>query len=149
MKLLHLKKIATIASLLAFSNISCAADPVKPATTAPSTTYPSTEPTTTAPPRPTENSQGTPSFTYSTDKNGQLIPVDKYGKPFEQCETEGSKNSCPLYNYKVNVREIKTTVITEVVYKINPDCVEICFVSSNGITKRCYSKCSSQLPANP
>ncbi|HMW48163.1 MAG TPA: hypothetical protein PKD17_04620 [Cellvibrionaceae bacterium] len=146
MKLLHLTKIATLASLLALSNISCAADPVKPATTAPSATYPSTEPTTTAPPRTTENTERPPTLSYTTDKEGLLIPVDKNGKPFEQCSQEGSRNTCPLYNYKVNVREIKTTVITEVTYKINPDCVQVCFEYGTGKPGRCYTKCSSQLP---
>ncbi|HRH76151.1 MAG TPA: hypothetical protein PK129_02295 [Cellvibrionaceae bacterium] len=148
MKLLHLTKIATLTSLLALSNISCAADPIKPATTVLSaTTYPSTQPSPTTPPRTEENStQATPTVSYSTDKEGLIIPVDKYGKPLEQCSQEGSKNSCPLYNYKTSVKEIKTTVINEVTYKINPDCVEVCIIYTDGRRGRCYSKCSSALP---
>ena len=148
MKLLHATKIATLASLLALSNISCAADPIKPATTVPSTTYPTTDPTTSTPTRSTENTRGTPSFTYSTDKDGLIIPVDKSGKPFEECGKDGNNKSCPLYNYKTDVKEIKTTVINEVVYKVNPDCVQVCVIYTDGTKGRCYTKCSSQLPSN-
>jgi hypothetical protein len=149
MKLLHLTKIATFASLLAITNISCAADPVRPSTTAPSTTSPNNPQPSTVPPRTHEKPDENPAVSYSTDKDGLIIPVDKYGKPFEQCSREGSKNNCPLYDYKVNVKEIKTTVINEVSYKINPDCVEVCIIYADGRAGRCYSKCSSQLPPKP
>lgn len=149
MKLLHLTKIATITSLLALSNISCAAEPVKPATTAPSATYPTTQPTTTTPPRTVDHADLTTPVNYSNSKDGLLIPVDKYGKPFEQCGDEGSNNACPLYKYKTKVKEIKTTVINEIIYEINPHCIQICIDYPDNRAARCYVKCSSQLPANP
>ena len=93
MKLLHFNKIATLASLLALSNISCAADPVKPATTAPATTYPSTESTThnTAPPNGKHPGH---TFIYIFHgQNGLLIPIDKYGKPFEECGQDGNNKA--------------------------------------------------------
>lgn len=146
MKLLHLTKIAALASLLALSNISCAADPVKPSTTAPYTT-PTTTP---AEPTTAPNIQGgaatattgggrtfEPATAFKTDKNGSFIPVNKFGKEFVPCSTNG-KGSCEINNKPVIINKLETTVVTEIVHTGSPTCLLYCIQRGNGRPQICY-----------
>lgn len=132
MKLLHLTKIATITSLLALSNISCAAEPVKPA----SPTYNST---TTAPvnqePTTDRSENQSPSLAagFKATEDGRFIPLTKDGKEYVLCSGgKDSKNTCAINNQKVTIREIKNTVITKMVYSVNPTCVIYCMDFGDG-----------------
>lgn len=155
MKLIHLTKIATIASLLALSNISCAADPVKPApagqtNSTPSTGYTPTTPATSEPTTSDPNIQGgTPSGTtggsrtfepapsFKTTKDGSFVPVNKFGKPFEACSTNG-RGSCEINNKPVIINQLKTTVITEIVHTGSPTCLLYCVQRPSGRPQVCY-----------
>lgn len=127
MKLIHLTKIATIASLLVLSNISCAADPVKPAPAG--QTNPAYGSATTQDPKEdrTETRMPIPAAGFKLSSDGRFIPVTKDGKEFVQCSGgKDFKNTCAIFNNKVTAREIKTTVITKIVYSVNPTCVTYC-----------------------
>lgn len=145
MKLLHLTKIATLASLLALSNISCAADPVKPPTTAPTTSETAPTEQTASP-----NIQGgtaaattgggrtfEPAAAFKTDKNGSFIPVNKFGKEFVACSTNG-KGSCEINNKPVLINKLETTVITEIVHTGSPTCLLYCIQRPNRPEKCFY-----------
>lgn len=150
MKLLHLTKIATLALLLALSNISCAADPVKPSTTVSPTTYPSTtEPTTAEPGAAQPNIQGgaaaattggsrtfEPAAAFKTSRDGSFIPVNKFGKEFEICSSNG-KGSCEINNQPVIINQIKTTVISEIVHTGSPTCLLYC-IQPPSQPQRCF-----------
>lgn len=151
MKLLHLTKIATLASLLALSNISCAADPVKPSTTVSPTTYPSTtEPTTAEPGAAQPNIQGgtaaattggsrtfEPAAAFKTSRDGSFIPINKFGKEFVPCSTNG-KGNCEINNKPVLINKLETTVITEIVHTGSPTCLLYCVQRPSGRPQVCY-----------
>jgi hypothetical protein len=127
MKLLHATKIATLASLLALSNISCAADPIKEPNKPPAE-YPRGEDKTPA-----------PAASFNISKDGRFIPVNKDGKEFVQCSGDkNSKNTCAIYNNKVTVKELKNIVITKMVYSVNPTCVIYCMDFGDGFPS-CYT----------
>lgn len=149
MKLLHLTKIATFATLLAITNISCASEPTRPSATIPSTSSPtnpnSTEPTTSAP-----NIQGEPATAatgghqtaipataFKTDKNGSFIPVNKYGKEFVPCSTN-SRGTCEINNKPVIINKLETTVITEIVHTGSPMCLLYCIQRPSGFPQKCF-----------
>jgi hypothetical protein len=116
MKLLHLTKIATLASLLALSNISCAADPVKPSpsTTSPTYSDPKDKPVTgtNLPPQPA---------TFKVGQNGEFIPITKDGREFKTCGSI-EKNTCAPFNNKVVLGNMKFTLIGQIDYSVNPQC---------------------------
>lgn len=139
MKLIHLTKIATIASLLALSNISCAADPVKPAPAG--QTNPTYGSTTTHNPKEdrAESQMPAPAAAFKTTADGRFIPVTKDGKEFTLCSGgKDVKNTCAISSNKVTIREFKTTVINKLVYSVNPTCVVYCMDFGDGFPW-CYT----------
>lgn len=145
MKLLHLTKIATLASLLALSNISCAAEPIKPPATAPASSETAPAEQTASP-----NIQGgaaaattggnrtfDPAAAFKTGRDGSFIPVNKFGKEFVPCSTNG-KGTCEINNKPVLINKLETTVITEIVHTGSPTCLLYCVQRPSGRPQVCY-----------
>jgi hypothetical protein len=114
MKLLQLTKIATIASLLALSNISCAADPVK-SDTKKNPTY-DRGPTT---------SEGTaiPAPSFKVGADGSIVPVSRTGKPFVE---------------PVIINKMETTTITQITHTGSPTCLLYCIQLPGGFPQKCF-----------
>lgn len=81
---------------------------------------------------------------FSNLKNKALPTLEEcteaqYGKPiaskFLNCDLTLNETA---FSNTPNENESKTNN-----FIIAPNCVEICFVSSNGLTKRCYSRCAT------
>lgn len=124
MKLLHLTKIATLASLLALSNISCAADPVKPSISAPRPDATNNSTATSYQPH------GTVPSGFKLSRDGYFTPINKSGKEFAPCSQNG-KGTCEINNKPVIINEMRTTVITEIVHTGSPTCLLICVQPRN------------------
>ncbi|MFO1368156.1 MAG: hypothetical protein U1F46_04100 [Marinagarivorans sp.] len=144
MKLLHLTKIATLASLLALSNIGCAADPVKPSTTAPSTTIPAPNQSdskdspvvgTKLPPQPASFKMG---------QDGEFVPLTKEGREFKSCGTL-EKNTCAPFNKKVTLGNVNFTLIGQIDFSVNPQC-QIWVIVVNGKAKVYYDPTDPNCP---
>lgn len=146
MKLLHLTKIATLASLLALSNISCAADPVKPSTI--EQKNPPEKSTYDRPPTAPDNTQtAIPAPTFKVGTDGSIVPVSRTGEPFVECSTN-SKGTCEINNKPVIINKMETTIITKITHTGSPTCLLYCIQLPGGFPQKCFfdpsvPKCAS------
>jgi hypothetical protein len=110
MSIKHLAKVAATVCALTLSNMGCAVETAK------------TKPAPTKPPEATETTTPMPAHGFKTNQDGKLIPINKDGKEFVSCGT-AEKNTCAIFNKDVTIKEFKNTVITKMVYKVNPTCI--------------------------
>lgn len=118
MNLLQTAKITTLAALLAVANISCAAEPVKPYSTAtPTSTQPDT-----GKDQPVIGVKLPPQVSsFKIKEDGTFIPLNKDGREMKSCGSL-EKNTCAIFNKKVTLGDVNFTMIGKIDYSVNPQC---------------------------